>query len=416
MHSKSLRRGVGAAVFAACLSGCDEPDMARGEARVLRYAHQGVPWIFDDDGYQYLIDTGTPRSFVTPGVAGMDSDVFVTTVVDSWDLQGVGAGVEVVVTNDLPPAIVPMMGPDFGGIMGADLLSAERWLLDPVRSRFILDDDGDFTPWLTETAVPVRVPVAVTGGGVTCMQTDRCFEHDGLRMLVDVMVEGRPVTALLDTGATYTSMGVALLGQLDQEQPDGEQPRPLVTISRGWDQWRFARVDAMAVGDAEVRGVPVRIHPELDTALARLSVEAGRRVEMLLGHSFLLNFATGIDYPARVLTLARYDDPGPLETEMFVSYGIWLVGSPFAGGAPRVAGLVHGSEAEAAGLGIGDAVLTLDHRDATSMTTVELDIALRSGPQGQTIELEVVDSTFAEQRRPVARHITLTKRDLLPAG
>ncbi|MCH9685458.1 MAG: PDZ domain-containing protein [Deltaproteobacteria bacterium] len=161
--------------------------------------------------------------------------------------------------------------------------------------------------------------------------------------------------------------------------------------------------------------MPVRINPMLDISLARLGVETGRRVEMLLGHSLFLQFATGIDHQAQVLTLARYHEPGALETEMFVGYGIWLVGSPLPGAAPRVAALAHGMEAQQAGIDIGDVIVGIDGRDTVSMTAVELDVALRVGAQGQTIELEVADVMQDGLRQSPPRRVALTKRDLLPA-
>lgn len=386
---------------------CDDPAPQLQEPRVLSYAHSGVPWIFDADGYQYLIDTGTPRTFVVPPVADRNDDVFVVGQLDNWHVQGIGAHAEVVVTYDLPPAVLPMVGPKFGGILAADLLAVQPFLLDPRWNRFVLDDDGDFTEWLSETDPALRVPVEVLGGGIACMAPARCFSHDGLRMLVNVEVEGQSVVALLDTGSTYTSMGRQLFERLDKGSARTE-----ASISRGWDLWRFVRVARLSIGEASLEDVPVRINPELDTSLARLSVETDRQVEMLLGHSVLLNFMTGLDYAGSTLTLARYIDPGQLETEMFQNFGIWLARS-IGEGHERcfpLTALALDSEAEHAGLSIGDCVLALDGLSAADMGRNEGQAMLQRAELGATIRVTVLPASDANERRTVA----LTKRDLLP--
>ena len=46
-----------------CLAACDEPGPTVPE-RSVPYVHRGVPWVIDDDHRHYLVDTGTPRTFV----------------------------------------------------------------------------------------------------------------------------------------------------------------------------------------------------------------------------------------------------------------------------------------------------------------------------------------------------------------
>ncbi len=388
-------------------AGCGEADPAIHEARVLSYSHSGVPWIFDDDGYQYLIDTGTPRSFVAPPVAAHDDDVFVVETVPGWDVQGMGSDTEVVVTYDLPPAILPMIGSDFGGIMAADVLSRQPFLLDPLRSRFILDDDGNFGEWLSGTEQATRFPVTIAGGGTTCMQETRCFEHEGLRILVDVLVEGEPVVALLDTASTFTTMGRGLFDRLH-----GPTSRPSAKIARGWDEWEFVRVGDLRMGDVALDDVPVRMNHHLDVPLARLSVETNRKVELLLGHSFMLHFMVGIDYDAPSVMLARYSDPAPVETEMFEGFGIWLFPPRDGSSCIPVVALAHGSDADDAGIDVGDCLLEIDGVDGAAIGDV--DLVLRRAPLGQVMEVTVLDTPAPGGRVTAPRSVSLTKRDLLP--
>ena len=160
--------------------------------------------------------------------------------------------------------------------------------------------------------------------------------------------------------------------------------------------------------------VPVNIDSMLDTSLARLSVETDRRVEMLLGHSALLNFMTGVDYGKATLTLARYTDPGPLETEMFQNFGIWLadaVGEGVESCFPITA-LVHGSEAELAGLGIGDCVMAIDGRPVAEMSTYEGELTLQRAEIGDT-KLFTLRTGVGENE---SRTVALVKHDRLPSG
>ncbi|MCH9681580.1 MAG: aspartyl protease family protein [Deltaproteobacteria bacterium] len=401
-----MRAVVVGAMLGGVLLGCEPQAATAAEPKTVAYTHSGVPWIFDETGHQYLIDTGTPRTFVTPHVAGVDGDTFAVQTVEQWDVRGLGGGREVVVTYDLPPAVIPMVGPSFGGILAADLLAERPFVLDPLRSRLVFDDDGDFCDWLTQTEPPVQVPVQVGGGGTACMRPQRCFEHDGMRMLVDVVVEGTPVVALVDTGSTFTSLGSGLQERL------GGDGRPTMTVSRGWDTWKFSRLRTLSIADVLVEDAPVRINPDLDAALARLSVETGQRVELLLGHSVLLQFAVGIDYGRERLTLARYVDDRPLETEMFESFGVWLA-SADQGCWPVVA-VAHGTEAHRSGIDVGDCLLSIDGRTAEQMTDVERDIALGSARIEDSLTVTVSDEPTDGGRKLPARAVRLTKRDLLP--
>lgn len=403
---------LGLSSLGLCLSlwGCAEPE-PKIPSRAFFYWHSGVPWIVDDDRLQYLVDTGTPRSFVVPSVAARDDDAFAVAVIDDWDVQGLGAHAEVVITNDLPPAILPMTGPGFGGILAADVLSQQAFMLDPTNGRFVLDEDGHFDEWLVGTSAPTRVPVTVAGGGTSCMREQRCFEHDGHRVLVEVLIEGEPVTALLDTASTYTTMGRALFDRL--EHASGH---PQVSISRGWDTWDFTRIDALSIGDAALGDVPVRVNPELDTALARLSVETGETVELLVGHSFLLYFMTGVDYPGSSLTLARYVDPPRIETEMFEGFGLWLAGATEGHGSclPVIA-LAHDGPADLAGMDIGDCVIELDGHDGATLTDTDVERIMDEAPLGRPLEMTVLDAAGDGSRQTPARAVILTKVDLLPA-
>lgn len=389
---------------------CDD-DPVDSAPLILPYTQAGVPWVFDDDGHQYLIDTGTPRSFVTPEVARLPADAFTTDIVAGWNVLGVGEGANVVITNDLPPAILPMIGPAFGGIMGADILAKRPFVLDPWRGRIVFDD-GDLREWMVESDSIVEIPVTIAGGGVSCMQEGRCFEHQGLRMLVEVELDGEPVVALVDTASTFSSMGEGLLERLST----GPTPRPELDVARGWDSWHFTRIAHTRVGEAELADMPVHVDPALDIAFARLSVEVNAPVELLIGHSLLLHFAAGFDYTAGRLTLARYDAPQLVETEMFKNFGFWPASSGAGADCFMIVAVAGDTATVQAGLDIGDCVRLAASEQAADTSFAGFTRALTVASVGDEVTFEVRDDRVAELGGDDSppRLVTLRKRDLLP--
>lgn len=395
------------------LAGCDTSAGVH-TARVLPYTHSGAPWLIDDAGFQYLVDTGSPRTIVSPAAVGMQAGTFTTQTLPGWSVLELGEGLDVVVTDDIPVTMRSLVSPTFGGILAGDSLADQPFMLDPHRGRLILDDDGDFSEWLSETEPPVLVPIEVRGGGITCMSEDHCFEHEGYRVLVEVEIEGERVLALLDTGASYTGMGEALYAKLA-----AKAEHPEVLFRRPWDSWQFARVRSVAVGETELANVPVRVNPALDTALARLRVETNRDVELVLGHSLLLHFAVGLDHANERLTLARYTVPRAVETEMFETFGFWFSDNRETHGCLGIGLVAETPEIAAAALEPADCVLAIEGVSIMDMSFEDALRMVEGAAIGDELEFTIVDDFRPGEPSGAAwnsppRTVTLAKRDLLP--
>ena len=396
----------------ACAAETDEED----EILIIPYTHFGVPWVFDDAGREFLVDTGTPRSFLMPDLADYPEHSFTTTTVEGWELWGLGEGVELVVTRKLPPAMLPVISPTFGGIVGADILARRAFVLDPLRERLIVaNSEGELGEWTRETNALVELPATIGGGGVSCMSEGNCFAHEGQRMLVEIEVEGVPVVALVDTGSSYTTMGEGLRLLLPAVT------RPELALERGWDETDFTRVEQLEMGGVAVEDLPVLFDSGVDVDLARLSVEVGRTVDMLIGHSLLLHFAAKFDYPAQTLSLARYDNPPLSHTEIFQSFGVWLGNWSEAAAEAGidcvelevVARVAMTTQAE---LEAGDCIYAVEGETTSERSASELFRPLLTAPIGTSLEFGVFDAPQGDAPLDPssARSVTLTMQDLLP--
>jgi hypothetical protein len=211
-----------------------------------------VPWVQDERGYWYLLDTGAPRTLVRPE-AGLEL-----------------LETEPVVTEALPEDL--LLAPTdelIGGLLGADVLLAQPWWREGDQVYFGAPPEG-----LTLLASVALEPV---GGGQTCLPDGQCYDYGATRLLVDLELEGRPLTLLLDTGATYVTLSGAA----------GE--------GLGLDPERELAELSARVGDLEQGGVLVsRGDAFLDEALLHLSDEVGRPVDGLLGQSLLAAYVVGI--------------------------------------------------------------------------------------------------------------------------
>jgi aspartyl protease family protein len=83
-------------------------------------------------------------------------------------------------------------------------------------------------------------------------------------------INGRPVSFLLDTGATLVSVPAHLAGELDLEA--GARQRSVT--ANGTVATRATRVDALAFGPFVLRGVPASLNPGMagDQVLLGMSV------------------------------------------------------------------------------------------------------------------------------------------------
>lgn len=302
-----MKYGTTTCALLVCLLGCHEQAVDQ-EPIYFSYFHTFVPFMADSNEYIYLIDTGSPRSPVVPAALGLPDDSFQVTPLPDWDIGALNPGdIPIVVSRVLPPMALPE--DRLGGIIGADLLSQRLFALDPRTQRFIL---GQPDSLLFDVEPGVDIPIMFRGGGSTCLIEDQCFDYGPSRLIVEVEIEGQPVYALIDTGATYVMATTTLFERLPQRDD-----RPSLIFERAGLHNQYSRFATFQIGGVELDNVPFIVREELSTSLARLHIETGIRVEMLLGHSFLMHFVTAIDYPEKSMRLFRYHDQSHVNTDNF---------------------------------------------------------------------------------------------------
>jgi len=164
------------------------------------------------------LDTGASMSAITPAVRER------LHVVAARPSKGDGAAgplehVDIVVLHSteiadhlvrwLPAAVVDIEGAD--GVLGMDVLGEYITEVDLAQHRLLLHRRGDDT-WRTPDLMPVRYQTL-----------------EGGQIRVDVVVEGRPATAILDLGANWSFAN-------QRAAPDREEAASLMTAAVGLDR------------------------------------------------------------------------------------------------------------------------------------------------------------------------------------
>jgi hypothetical protein len=321
------------------------------EPRVVDARFFGVPFVQDHEGRWFVVDTGSPRTLVAPAVAGVGGAGVTEAVLPGWQVAGLDTGsVPVVVAElDFLADRGALSLEPFGGLVGADLLQREDVVAFDHRG-------GRIAFQATERVLEPPRPAAmatrfeVLGAGSTCID-GACFDYPASRIVVPVEIEGVTTHAVVDTGATFTVALHTLVARLPAR---ADRPRAAVGGTT------FTRTAVLALGKAgDHPGVAntIVIESRADEVFAKLQIETGRRVELILGHSFLADHVTEIDHGQGVLALYPY--PGgenPFES-WFVSVGLTLRQGDACFDVVEVAA---GSDAETHGLVPGDCVVAVD--------------------------------------------------------
>ena len=246
----------------------------------------------------FLLDTGAQRSLVTEAAVrrlGLARDEWVGTTMSgvggiqsrpnadpsSLSLGGI-ALVRRTLTRDSSLTVGVIPRTQFGnlmidGLLGRDFLSLfdlDLNLPDHALTLYQVHDcAGRFLPWRGGYAA---VPVSVTA-------------RDAL--VVPVMVDGTPLRALLESGATASLIGAPGLFRLGLRQADfaadpadqvsGLGPR-IVTMRQ--HRFRSLRVGGETIDDPVMWAAPIRLMPVVDMLLG---------ADWLAGRRVWISFATG---------------------------------------------------------------------------------------------------------------------------
>lgn len=340
------------------------------------------PWLTVEVGggpqQKFLLDTGALMTAqATSGAVGVRRR--------SLKVFGLNfAGVEIA-DLDLFSGGSPCDAGTPAGLLGGDIL---RWF------RVILNYQGKLATIQSTGGVGIKAPevtVAMTlaGGGAALLPGGGGVEvnlHDALPLLSGgtAKVEGRDVTALLDTGATFNLINPSLLKEL----PQGGRPRACcwrveLAGRKTALQAHLTRLKQLGVGDVKLASVPAL---ELDDARfwSDLAATTGREVGLILGGSFFRLFKVDMDFPARTLRLATQPDSSA-STEFFTP------GFSFCRAANADALVVldvfSGSEAAKQGIKPGDRVLSVEGKPVGSRSASEVRLELEKLAVGAQVKM-----------------------------
>src|SRR5262249_44885119 len=124
------------------------------------------------------------------------------------------------------------------------------------------------------------------------------------RIIVSVEVEGTALRLLLDTGASLLSLAPDVFSAIVS---DGRRTlETKVTTVSGTSTATAARVSSVTALDQTTTSTLILTSNAIAPLLEQLQNEVGEPIDGLLGHSFLREFFTVIDYPNGRLSLHRF--------------------------------------------------------------------------------------------------------------
>jgi len=257
-----------------------------------------------------------------------------------------------------------------------------------------------------ELAPTLAADVDVAGGGGALLPGDcpggcGAVDLDATRVVVEATLEGRaePVVLVLDTGASALVLRPSVVDGL------GDPARPrldgvTVGTANGAVTAYLTRVSSLAVdavpddandaagaADALVEtSVSTLVLPD-EALFDGLSAEVGRRIDGLLGGSFLRAFAISIDYPGQTLRASRYLVRDHIDPNEFVRVGFTMVPD---GQAWLVQDVHPGTDADAQGLVPGDEIVSVDGVAITGADADAVSALFTGFGLGDRVPLEVV--------------------------
>lgn len=262
------------------------------------------------------------------------------------------------------------------GLVGGDILRWFRVILTyPARLAEIQNSGGEGIK-----APDATVPLMLAGGGVAVLPGgagETVNLHDALPLLANgnLKVEGRSVTALLDTGATFSLIKPSLLQTL------GGSGRPdaccfsVNLAGRAPILARLTRLKTIQVGGAETRSEAALVLA--DTRFwSDLAASLGREVELILGGSYLRQFKVDMDYPARTLRLGKLPPYWDVEWSEFTYPGFTFCRSA-SEDALAVLDVFTGTEADKAGIKSGGLIIAVNGKLVGSQTAADIRASLR---------------------------------------
>ena len=290
-----LLAGCAGAPGASAPAACSMEKVAEVPLRVVD-GHLAAPVTIERQPATMLVDTGSERTLVTPGAAdafGLQPDPHAQTRIigtggsvmagharlHSFGLGGMEMLDQSYAVESLPES--GAIGEELSGLIGADWLSDYDVDLDAAHRRMALYRSegcaGDHLPWAGAHATE---PVRLYGRGL---------------VLLKVMVDGVPVTALLDSGAQRSMISAEAAARAGV--PEAATAHDPSGRSFGVDGriaiTRLHPFRSVAIGSERMSDMPLVVAP----------LQGPSGAEMLLGLDWLARNRVWIDYRARTIAI-----------------------------------------------------------------------------------------------------------------
>ena len=154
---------------------------------------------------------------------------------------------------------------------------------------------------------------------------DLPFESVGNRIYLKATVKGRPITAILDTGAGVSVVDLALAKEVGSEGS-----REIDVAGAGATVQKGLLLNGFEIG---IDGTSLKHTIPVAVTLAGLASLEGRPLEAVLGFELLRNYVVQVDYEA---SRVRFYKP-----ETFVAPSVPSVEMKISGGHPHVDGTIN---------------------------------------------------------------------------
>jgi len=320
-----------------------------------------------------VLDTGAPFSLLNGdafdrGVPSGIGEVTALSLGDAtlWRVQVIGGAGEPTPLSD---------GFPFGGIVGYSAFRPLRLSFDP-RARAV--GIGD-VPLPEGVDAGVSVPLELRGGGKISSGSIR-FEYQPSRIIFDADVEGRTLRMLFDTGASSVVLSSEIFSQIVADgRPTAETDLSTASSSGTGSS---ARLRSMTVLGQTVTDVVCVSSSVIAPNLQAISEELGEPISGLIGHAFLREFFTVVDYPGARLSLHRFVNRDyVLDDYRRVGFTLQPSGSRF------LVHRVYAGTAAAQQVATGTEVLAIAGRSVATLGVLRAELALR-GVVGSTREIQ----------------------------
>jgi hypothetical protein len=345
-----------------------------------------------DPGPQVIVDTGAPIALLHVeafgGAVPLGSGRVATMTLGGttlWKVPTVGR-------HEPHPDTLTPTGLRDGGLIGFTVFGQFEISFDYRDNQVVI---GAAAP-PEGVLEPVIVPFSLEGGGLGPVSAGgESIRFPASRVVVPATVEGREVTLLLDTGASWVGLRSTLFNAIVQ---DGRAQLSVeATLAQGTATTNVARLRSVSVAGAEVKDPVAASATTVDELMVHLSDEVGHTIDGLLGAPYLREFYVTVDYPNRVLRLYRYADESHVLDD-YRKVGIEIGGILSRGGNSFVVQKVYpGTDAEAKGIHLLDNLLGVDGVLLFDLDVATVDRKLR-GPVGTTRQLQLAGPRTVDVR------------------